>query len=66
MAGAVEVGRGMGVGEAELVGEGGFVGASGGIMMIICVMQWRFCCAGPKRKRKVADFAIRRLRRYLG
>ena len=65
MAGAVEVRGGMGVGEAELVGEGGFVGASGGIMMIVCIMQ-PSCCAGPKRKRKVADFAIRRLRRYLG
>ena len=65
MADAVEVGGGMGVGEAELVGEGGFMGAGGGIMMITCVMEW-CCCAGQKRKREIADFAIRRLRRYLG
>ena len=65
MAGAVEVGRGMGVGEAELVGEGGFVGASGAIMMmIICIMEWR--CYWFLRKRDVEDFAICRLRRYLG
>lgn len=65
MAGAVEVGGGMGVGEAELVGEGGFVGASGGIMMIVCIMQ-PSCCAGQRRTREVADFAICRLRRYMG
>ena len=54
----------MGVSEAELVREGRFMGASDGIMMIIYMMGWR--CYWFLRKREIADFAIRRLRRYLG